>query len=61
MNKEEGLEVVSKTSGQSMQTDIPATILGKLGLGSKMLETFIQGISEVPSLKSFMKEISSLC
>ena len=59
MNKEEGLEVVSKTSGLSMQTNIPATILGKLGLGSKMLETVIQGISEVPSLKSFMKEISS--
>lgn len=59
LNKEKGLDVASRTSELSEQTGISTTILDKLGFSPQILGTVIKGVSEIPSIKTFMKEVSS--
>ncbi len=59
MNQQKGLDIVNKTAELSARIGVLPTMIGKLGLGAKILETVILDVEQTPALKSFVKEVST--
>jgi len=58
-SEQKGLEVIAKTVDLSVETDALPTKIAKLNLKYEILGKVVQGVVEIPVLKTFVKDLIS--